>query len=106
MSANHEYLVTIRNSLPPEMPDGQRAMLVAAEARRAAELAEAGTLRRLWRVAGRRENVGLWVAEGGDDLHRALSSLPMFPYLDITVVALAQHESDPPHRMAAGPGEH
>ena len=65
------------------------------EAARARELAAAGILVRLWRVPGRRENWGIWNAQNEDQLHSALASLPMFPYLAITVHSLASHPNDP-----------
>jgi muconolactone D-isomerase len=65
------------------------------EAIRARELAAAGTLIRLWRVPGRRENWGIWCAGSADQLHDALSSLPLFPFLRITVYPLASHPNDP-----------
>lgn len=90
-----EFIVKIKVDLPGDMPDEQRAALQKAEAERAAELADEGHLVRLWRIIGRRENWGLWRARDGTELHAALSSLPMFPYLDIEVVPLALHPVDP-----------
>jgi muconolactone delta-isomerase len=72
--------------------------LLAKEAECAHQLAEAGVLRRLWRVPGRRANWGIWVASSTDELHAALVSLPLFPYLNITVHPLASHPNDP-HRI-------
>jgi muconolactone delta-isomerase len=72
--------------------------LLAKEAERARQLAEVGVLRRLWRVPGRRANWGIWVASSIDELHAALASLPLFPYLNITVHPLASHPNDP-HRI-------
>ncbi len=69
--------------------------LLVKEAERARQLADAGILRRLWRVPGRRANWGLWTAQTTDELHAALSSLPLFPYLNITVHPLASHPNDP-----------
>lgn len=65
------------------------------EAARAGELAAAGVLRRLWRVPGQRANWGVWSAADADALYAALSSLPLFPYLDISVHPLAAHPNDP-----------
>lgn len=73
------------------------------EAIRARELASAGTLVRLWRVPGRRENWGIWNAEDANQLHAALTSLPLFPYLRITVHPLATHPNDPGEPKRASP---
>jgi muconolactone D-isomerase len=65
------------------------------EAARSRELAKEGILLRLWRVPGRRENWGIWRVDDADRLHDALSSLPLFRYLTITVYPLASHPNDP-----------
>ena len=69
--------------------------LQSKEANRARELASTGILIRLWRVPGRLENWGIWKAETADQLHEAFVSLPLFPYLVITVHPLASHPNDP-----------
>jgi muconolactone D-isomerase len=69
--------------------------LLKQEARRARELSQAGILRRLWRVPDRRENWGIWKASTADELHDALSSLPLYSHLTITVHPLAKHPNDP-----------
>jgi muconolactone D-isomerase len=71
------------------------ATLFKQEAERARELAAEGILQRLWRVPGRHANWGIWTATSADELHTALSSLPLFPYLNITVHPLAKHPNDP-----------
>jgi muconolactone D-isomerase len=73
----------------------EESALRTAEAARAAQLAAEGTLVRLWRVPGKRANWGIWHASDADRLHHALVSLPLFPYLSITVHPLAAHPNDP-----------
>jgi muconolactone delta-isomerase len=74
--------------------------LLEKEAERAQQLAAAGILLRLWRVPGRRANWGIWAAPTNDELHAALASLPLFPYMSITVHPLATHPNDPFSRQA------
>jgi muconolactone D-isomerase len=93
--AGQEYLVEIEVRWPPDGDPARREELVAAEARRARELADAGILRRLWRIPGRWANVGLWRAPDATALHAAISSLPFYPWLEVTVRPLAEHPSDP-----------
>jgi muconolactone delta-isomerase len=38
--------------------------------------------------------VGLWEAADATVLHEALASLPMFPWMDVTVEALATHPQE------------
>jgi muconolactone D-isomerase len=87
--------VNIRFNWPDSISDETRAELRDAEIKRAAELAKQGHLVRMWRVPGRRENWGLWRAVDATEMHAVLSSLPIWPYMDITVHALAQHAVDP-----------
>jgi muconolactone D-isomerase len=61
---------------------------------RAKELREAGILIRLWRVPGTRDAIGLYEAEDATVLHDALSSLPLFPWLEISVQPLATHPQE------------
>ena len=73
----------------------RQAELYLQESERARELGAMGTLRRLWRIPGRRANWGIWCTGTADELHAALASLPLYPYLTITVQPLASHPNDP-----------
>jgi muconolactone D-isomerase len=89
-----EFLVRSENRLPAETPAERRAELRAAERDRAVELRAAGILKRLWRVPGRNATIGLYEAADPAELHDALMSLPMSPWLDVHVEALAQHPQE------------
>ena len=77
------------------VPLDDRERLRVSEARQASRLAEEGKLIRLWRVPGQRANWGIWSADDATDLHRCLTSLPLWPWLTIDVHPLAEHENDP-----------
>jgi muconolactone D-isomerase len=89
-----EFLVRSENRLSPETPTARREELRAAERARAVELRAEGVLKRLWRVPGRNATVGLYEAADPAALHDALMSLPMSPWLDVHVEALAQHPQE------------
>jgi muconolactone D-isomerase len=89
-----EFLVRTENRMPPETPAEQRDRLRAAERARARELRAAGILKRLWRVPGRAGTIGLYEAADATELHDALMSLPMAPWMDITVEPLATHPQE------------
>ncbi len=89
-----EFLVHMAVA-PIEGAAGSEQLLREQEAARSRELANSGTLQRLWRVPGRRENWGIWKADDCDQLHNALASLPLFRYLSITVHPLSSHPNDP-----------
>ena len=108
-----EYLVNIQIAWPPDADPARRdeflvrrsrsaacfalrrAKLFAAEIERGQELAREGIMKRLWRVSGRWAHWGLWEASDATALHAALSSLPLWPWMDVTVHPLAQHVNDP-----------
>jgi len=89
-----EFLVRTENLLPPDTPDETRERLRLAERARAGELRAAGVLKRLWRVPGRNATIGLYEAEDPAALHDALTSLPMWKWMDVTVEALATHPQE------------
>lgn len=92
-----EFLVEIDVSVPPDMDPDARADLLGNEARRGRELIEAGLIKRIWRIPGRYANVGIWEANDPTALHDAIASLPLFPYMDAHVTALATHYLEQHH---------
>jgi muconolactone delta-isomerase len=92
-----EFLVHITISLPPDMDVGARSDLLERERRRGLELRGDGTIVRIWRIPGQFANVGIWQTADATDLHAAISSLPLFPWMSAQVTLLATHhlEQDP-----------
>jgi muconolactone D-isomerase len=87
------FHVTMDVQLPPEMEPAKADALKKSERERAAELQRAGTWRHLWRIAGRYANISIFDVASPGDLHEILSTLPLFPYMSITVTALTRHPS-------------
>ena len=87
------YMVQMQVNLPPDMPAAQADRLKADEKALAQQLQRDGKWQHLWRVAGRYANVSVFDVDSHDALHQLLSSLPLFPYMDIQVTALARHPS-------------
>lgn len=92
-----EFLVYMELTRPIEGDTYAQAALTRQEASRARELASMGVLHCMWRVPGRRANWGIWIANDADQLHACISSLPLFPYLTVTVHPLARHPNAPQH---------
>lgn len=86
-----EFLVQMEVRLPPDMPAEQAQDLRARERERGLQLRADGRIARVWRVPGRTANVGVWVAPDADVLHEAISSLPLYAWLDVHVTPLATH---------------
>ena len=90
-----EFLARMTVRVPTETAPEAASAIAAQEAQRAAELADAGQLIRLWRLPGNDRNLGHWQARDPAQIAEVLASLPMAPWLDITTVALTRHPSDP-----------
>jgi muconolactone D-isomerase len=86
-----EFLVRIEFSLPPDMAPDVHARLLEQERARGLELRSEGVILRIWRIPGRRANVGIWQACDATVLHDAIASLPLFPWIDAQVTPLALH---------------
>lgn len=87
------FMVQMQVNLPPDMPAERADKLKADEKALAQQMQRDGKWRHLWRVAGRYANVSIFDVADNDELHQMLSSLPLFPYMDIQVTALARHPS-------------
>jgi muconolactone D-isomerase len=88
-----QFLVRMEVRLPHDMPADVADDLRARERERAHEIQRAGKWPELWRVVGRYANVSRFDVDSADELHTLLSSLPLFPYMDIEVTALTVHPS-------------
>lgn len=90
-----EFLLHITVTWPPDGDPDEKARRIAGEAARARELADAGVIKRVWRIPGQWANWGLWEAPDATAIHEAVTSLPMWPYLEVEVYPLAAHPNDP-----------
>ncbi len=90
-----EFLVQIEIVWPPDAPADRREQLFAEELLAGQRLAQEGKLRRLWRVPGRWANWSLYDVADATELHDALTTLPLYPWMDIKVHPLAAHPNDP-----------
>ncbi|AOZ09489.1 muconolactone Delta-isomerase [Cupriavidus malaysiensis] len=84
-----QMTVRIPHSLAPAFVE----QLKADEKALSQQLQREGKWRHLWRVTGQYANVSIFDVASNDELHTLLTSLPLYPYMDITVTPLAQHGS-------------
>jgi muconolactone D-isomerase len=76
----------------PQGDDPERIkQLSAQEHDRAKELQLQGKWLHLWRVAGKWANISVFDVDSPDELHEVLSSLPLYPFMDVEVIALCRH---------------
>lgn len=87
------YHVRMDVRVPPHVDPARFEALKAEEKARAEALQRAGTWRHLWRIAGAYANVSIFDVADHDALHAILSTLPLFPFMEIAVTPLARHPS-------------
>jgi muconolactone D-isomerase len=97
-----EYLTDMVTTVPEETSPAKVDELRAAEAVRAAELAKAGHLVRLWRPPlgpGEWRSIGLFRAAADEaELREVLASLPLHIWMKVTIMPLTPHPNDPEYR--------
>ena len=87
------YMVHMQVNLPATLPEAEADRLKADEKAYAQALQHEGKWRHLWRVAGQYANYSVFDVAGNDELHDILTSLPLYPYMSLSVTPLAQHPS-------------
>ncbi len=87
------FLVQMEVDIPHDADPDVVEQLKAAEKQRAQEVQRDGRWLHLWRVVGRYANVSVFDVGSHEELHELLSTLPLFPYLDVRVTPLTRHPS-------------
>jgi muconolactone D-isomerase len=87
------FQVVMDVRIPHDVPAEKVELLKQAERERAQELQRQGIWRHLWRHAGRYANTSIFDVESPQALHDILSTLPLFPFMDIGVTPLCRHPS-------------
>lgn len=86
-----QFMVRMKVELPGEMDPAKVKDLNTAEADRAVELVKAGKLRRIWRIVGERANFSIWEADSLEEVHANISSLPLHPWMSVSVTPIITH---------------
>lgn len=87
------FHVTMNVRVPLDYDRDRFEALKAAEKARFQDLQRAGTWRHIWRVVGQYSNVSIFDVESHAALHDLLTTLPLYPFMDVTVTALCRHPS-------------
>jgi muconolactone D-isomerase len=96
-----EYLADLVTTVPEGTSPAKVDELRAAEAVRAADLAKAGHLVRLWRPPlgpGEWRSIGLFRAADEAELHKILASLPLHIWMKVAITPVTPHPNDPENR--------
>jgi muconolactone D-isomerase len=87
------FKVEMKVNIPADMAAETVAEIKAREKAYAQDLQRQGKWRHLWRISGSYANVSIFDVADNAELHELISSLPLFPYMDITVAPLCRHPS-------------
>ncbi len=79
--------------IPHDFPREAADKLKAEERAVAQGLLRSGKWRHLWRIAGHYANFSVFDVENVQELHDLLSTLPLFPFMEIAVTPLCRHPS-------------
>ncbi len=93
-----DYLVDFVITVPDDASASEREERTAGEGTRVAELAREGHVLRVWKPLpddGRARAIGLYRAADDTELQAILASLPLWPWMEISVTPLAEHPNDP-----------
>lgn len=84
-----------------ELSSDDRDKLMAREREVATALIARGTITWMWRLPGTNTSITICNAESAEALDAHLKTLPVFPYNDVEVTALAAHPAFPAPLRAA-----
>ena len=93
-----DYLVEFTITIPDDAPPAEIEQRLAGETTRVAELAAQGHVLRVWKPLpedGPQRALGLYRAASHEELEAILDSLPLRPWMEISVTRLAEHPNDP-----------
>jgi muconolactone D-isomerase len=93
------FHVRILLRLPHDIPAERLEELRAREFEAGRAFQKQGKILDMWRMAGRYGNVVIFDVADPDELHAMLTSMPMFPFIDIEVMPLVRHP------MQGGPAD-
>jgi len=85
------FLLNMHVRMPGEWSQEQRAELLHRETEAAVELMHRKVLRRTFRIVGQLANFSIWETATPDELHTVLQTLPMYPYMTISVTPISKH---------------
>ncbi len=89
-----QFHVRMDVRIPAGLDTGERDALIAREKQYSQELQRAGKWPHIWRIVGEYANFSIFDVGSNDELHRILSGLPLFAFMDVHVTPLAVHPSD------------
>jgi muconolactone D-isomerase len=94
------FYVSITVRIPHGTDPDKVKQLTLQEHARAKELEQRGKWLHVWRVVGKWANVSIFKVESPAELHEILTSLPLYPFMEIEVTALCEMQPASPKAAA------
>jgi muconolactone D-isomerase len=88
------FSVTMNVHIPADLDPAIVAETLAREKAYSQALQHSGEWAHIWRNVGQYSNLSIFDVNSNERLHTILWDLPLFPYMDVVVTALASHPSD------------
>lgn len=85
------FQVKIVIRIPHDADQAKIKQLSADETELAKKLQRDGKWKHIWRIVGAWANLSIFDVADGAELHAILTSLPLFPYMDIEITPLCAH---------------
>ena len=82
------FHVEIVVKIPHDVDSEKSKALSAAEVERAKTLQREGKWLHIWRIVGKWANISVFNVKDGAELHEILTSLLLYPYMEVKVTAL------------------
>ena len=96
------FMVKIVVRLTGDWPKEKLDQINKTETARSMQFVKEGKLRRIFRIVGQRANFSIWEVDSPEDLHATLTSLPLHPYMDVTVWPIMKHTTTQAWEAAHG----
>lgn len=87
------FLVQMKVYPPTHLSQDEFVRIKEEEKQRALEIQRQGKWPHLWRVTGKYSNVSVFDVESNQELHDLLTSLPLFPFMDVDITPMNAHPS-------------
>ena len=87
------FQVRMDVNIPLDMPIEKANEIKAVEKVYSQDLQRQGKWRHIWRITGQYSNISIFDVENNEELHNILQGLPLYPYMNIEVMALNRHPS-------------
>lgn len=86
-----KYLCKMTVTFPSSMSSEEKTSFQQREKEYSQALQRSGEFQAIYRIVGQYANISIFEVDSNERLHEILSGFPMFPYMDIDTIPLANH---------------